>query len=80
MTLIVADVVVGARQAARLGTGISSRVYRECYQKEQMSSERLLCGGKNMVDARGHRSELADWSETKKRRSNYTRLISRLTF
>lgn len=89
MTLIVVDMVVGARQEARLGTGIfttsqpPSGSTENATKNEQMSSERQLCGGKNLVDARAHWSESADWFETqrpKKRRNNETKLIPRLTF
>ncbi len=57
--------VVGARRA---GLSISktsdllgfsrttiSRVYRECSEKEKISSERQLCGRKCLVDVRGQR-------------------------
>ncbi len=57
--------VVGARRA---GLSISntadllgfsrttiSRVYRECSEKSQISSERQLCGQKCLVDVRGQR-------------------------
>ncbi len=60
--------VVGAR---RTGLSISktadllgfsrttiSRVYRELFEKEKISSERQLCGRKCLVDVRG---EQADW-------------------
>ncbi len=32
-----------------------SRVYRECSEKEKISSERKLCGGKCLVEVRGQR-------------------------
>lgn len=68
VTLNEVNMAVGARWAAVLGVSQTadglgfffiSRVHRGWFQKEKISKELQLCGGKPLVDVRGRNGRLA---------------------
>lgn len=46
------------------------RAHREWSKTLEISSERQLSSGKNLVDVKGQKSERADWLETSRKNNN----------